>query len=83
MRNAGGGTNLTGSAVKPVMDRPFVVSSGLHFNATQQIPSCMVFSLPEPLAGLVFEWFSYTAFHGPSEIDFFLLEGRRLGSKMR
>lgn len=64
----------------PVIDRPFVVSSGPHPNATQQIPSCTVASLPEPLAGC-FEWFSYTAFHGPSEIDFSFEGG--VGGEMR
>lgn len=34
-----------------VMDRPFMVSFGPHSHATLQIPSCMVVSLPKPLAG--------------------------------
>lgn len=37
--------------LSPVANRPFVVSSGPHPSATQQILSCKVFSLPEPLAG--------------------------------
>lgn len=69
MRNARGGTNLTGSRVNPSDRQTLCGVFWPHPNAIQQILSCTVASLPEPLAGS-FEWFSYTAFHGPSEIDF-------------
>lgn len=63
-----------------MMDRPFVVSLAptlMPLSRFLAVWSSLFLSLWQG----TFEWFPYTAFHGPSEIDFSLGEG--VGGEMR